>query len=146
MQLLDEIFKVTKYLDLYDPKDEEDLMRLENIKELRSVAREFPKLAEFLENVSLVEQEHLPDRPVSDVKRDAVSLMTLHAVKGLEFPVVFIVGMEEGLWDKIKQEIEAKKQKNHQLKLVIEQQKTNCMNLAKALNASILLDCSMNAS
>ena len=57
-----------------------------------------------------------------------------------------LLGMEEGLWDKIKQEIEDKKQKNHQLKLVIEQQKTNCMNLAKALNASILLDCSMNAS
>ena len=57
-----------------------------------------------------------------------------------------LLGMEENLWDKIKQEIEAKKQKNHQLKLVIEQQKTNCMNLAKVLNASILADCSMNVS
>jgi len=54
--------------------------------------------------------------------------------------------MEENLWDKIKQEIDAKKQKNHQLNLVIEQQKTNCLNLAKALNASILADCSMNVS
>jgi len=57
-----------------------------------------------------------------------------------------LLGMEENLWDKIKQEIEAKKQKNHQLKLVIEQQKTNCMNLAKVLNASILADYSMNIS
>jgi len=57
-----------------------------------------------------------------------------------------LLGMEENLWDKIKQEIDAKKQKNHQLNLVIEQQKTNCLNLAKALNASILADCSMNVS
>jgi hypothetical protein len=55
-----------------------------------------------------------------------------------------LLGMEENLWDKIQQAIEAKKQKNHQLKLVIEQQKTNCMNLAKVLNSSILADCSMN--
>lgn len=53
-------------------------------------------------------------------------------------------GIEENLWNKIKQEIEAKKQKNHQLRLVIEQQKTNCMNLAKALNASILAANSTN--
>jgi predicted transcriptional regulator len=57
-----------------------------------------------------------------------------------------LLGMEENLWDKIKQEIDDRKQKNHQLKLVIEQQKTNCMNLAKVLNASILADCSMNVS
>ena len=57
-----------------------------------------------------------------------------------------LLGMEENLWNKIKQEIEAKKQKNHQLRLVIEQQKTNSMNLAKALNASIIDDCSMNVS
>ena len=55
-----------------------------------------------------------------------------------------LLGMEENLWDKIQKEIEARKQKNHQLKLVIEQQKTNCMNLAKVLNASILADYSMN--
>lgn len=57
-----------------------------------------------------------------------------------------LLGMEEELWTKIKQEIELKKQKNHQLRLVIEQQKTNCMNLAKVLNASILADCTMNVS
>jgi hypothetical protein len=57
-----------------------------------------------------------------------------------------LLNMEESLWDKIKHEIEAKKQKNNQLKLAIEQQKTNCMNLAKALNESILSDCSMNAN
>jgi len=46
---------------LYDEKDEEDQQRLENIKELRSVAITFPEINQFLENVSLVEQEHMPD-------------------------------------------------------------------------------------
>jgi DNA helicase-2/ATP-dependent DNA helicase PcrA len=99
LELLDRIFEVTAYLDLFDPKDEEDLMRLENIKELRSVAAEFPDLPQFLENVALVEQEHLPDHPLKQGKRqDAITLMTMHAAKGLEFPVVFMIGMEEGLF------------------------------------------------
>lgn len=99
LDLLDQILKETGYLDLFDRKDEGDLARLENIKELRSVAAEFPDLSQFLENVALVEQEHLPDNPVKNSKkRKAVTLMTLHAAKGLEFPVVFIIGMEEGLF------------------------------------------------
>lgn len=97
--LLDQTLRITGYLELYDPKDEEDLARLENIKELRSVALQFPQLNSFLENVSLVEQEQLPDNPVFDGnKKEAVTLMTLHAAKGLEFPIVFMVGMEEGLF------------------------------------------------
>jgi DNA helicase-2/ATP-dependent DNA helicase PcrA len=73
---------------------------LENIKELRSVALNFPNLTNFLENVSLVEQEYIPDSSTSSgqVKKDAVTLMTLHAAKGLEFPYVFMVGMEEGIF------------------------------------------------
>ncbi|MDO8451909.1 MAG: UvrD-helicase domain-containing protein [bacterium] len=97
LELLDEILARTQYLDLYDANVEEDLYRRENIKELRSVASEFPKLVEFLETVSLVEEESKPNR--NEVQnRPAVTLMTLHAAKGLEFPVVFIVGMEEGLF------------------------------------------------
>ena len=57
-----------------------------------------------------------------------------------------LLDIEENLLDRIRQEIEAKKRKNHQLKLAIEQQKTNCINLAKVLNAYILADCSMNVS
>jgi len=99
LDLFDELLKATNYLELYDPKDEEDLARLENINELRSVANEFPDLNDFLENVSLVEQESLPDKPATNGdKKEAVTLMTLHAAKGLEFPIVFIVGMEEGLF------------------------------------------------
>lgn len=97
IDLMDMVFQKTGYLDQYDEEDEEDRERLENIKELRSVALAFPHLTQFLENVSLVEQEQLPDKPVEE-RKNAITLMTLHAAKGLEFPVVFMVGMEEGLF------------------------------------------------
>ncbi|HYM65153.1 MAG TPA: UvrD-helicase domain-containing protein [Candidatus Sulfotelmatobacter sp.] len=99
INLMDQVLRKTDYLSLYDEKDEEDLARLENIKELRSVAISFTNLGEFLENVSLVEQEYIPDNiKEENGKRDAINLMTLHAAKGLEFSVVFMVGMEEGLF------------------------------------------------
>jgi DNA helicase-2/ATP-dependent DNA helicase PcrA len=99
IDILDQVLRKTDYLSLYDEKDEEDRSRLENIKELRSVAIEFPNLSEFLENVSLVEQEYMPDNPKTNgEKKDAVTLMTMHAAKGLEFPIVFMIGMEEGLF------------------------------------------------
>lgn len=99
VQILDEVVSASDYLSLYDEKVEEDLMRLENIKELRSVAMEFPDLSSFLENVALVDQEAMPDRPLETLeKQNAVTLMTLHAAKGLEFSVVFLIGMEEGLF------------------------------------------------
>ncbi len=98
IDILDNVLKATGYLELYDEKDEEDRQRLENIKELRSVALAFPEVNHFLENVSLVEQEQLPDHPTEGDKKNAVTLMTLHAAKGLEFPIVFMIGMEEGLF------------------------------------------------
>lgn len=99
LELLDETLEVTGYLELYDAHVEEESYRLENIKELRSVATEFPILTDFLENVALVEQEYIPER-VKEMgeNRQAVTLMTLHAAKGLEFPIVAIVGMEEGIF------------------------------------------------
>jgi DNA helicase-2/ATP-dependent DNA helicase PcrA len=96
-ELLDQVLKVTGYLDLYDPKREDDHSRLENIKELRSVAAEFPNLGQFLENVALVQQESLPDKPTT-IKSSGVTLLTVHAAKGLEFSTVFMVGMEENLF------------------------------------------------
>jgi len=93
LELLDKILEITGYFELYNQKDEEDLSRLENLKELRSVATEFPKLNDFLENVALVEQEYHGKE-----KGETVTLMTVHAAKGTEFPIVFLVGMEEGLF------------------------------------------------
>lgn len=96
LDLLDSVLEKTGYLELFQRETDENLARLENIKELRSVAAEFSNLTEFLENVALVEAES----PVTSHQSpgDVVTLMTLHAAKGLEFPVVFIVGMEEGLF------------------------------------------------
>lgn len=98
LTLIDEVLHITSYLKLYSEDIEEERARLENIKELRSVATEFPSLTSFLENIALVEQEYLPDHPVGDDGKNAVHLMTFHAAKGLEFPTVFMVGMEEGLF------------------------------------------------
>ena len=61
ISLLDEVLRKTNYLALYDEHDEQDRARLENIKELRSVAIKFPNITNFLENVALVEQEYTPD-------------------------------------------------------------------------------------
>lgn len=98
VEILDLLLEKTGYLALYDENDPEERNRLENIKELRSVAIEFPNITQFLENVALVEQEHLPDQPNNYGKPDAVTFMTIHAAKGLEFKMVFLIGMEEGLF------------------------------------------------
>src|SRR6185369_11824404 len=98
IDLLDGVIRATEYLELYDEKLEEDRMRLENIKELRSVAISFTDMTDFLENVALVEQEYSSKKQKEGEKKNAITLMTLHAAKGLEFPIVFIIGMEEGLF------------------------------------------------
>jgi len=90
---------------------EEGISRWENVRELRSVAESFAEMGPieslnaFLESVALLEQSDIVQdsnaklsiRPNTD-QADRVTLMTLHAAKGLEFPVVFIVGMEEGIF------------------------------------------------
>ncbi len=99
LEIMDTILEKTKYLDKFKRETEENLSRLENIKELRSVAREFEDLNEFLENIALIEAEQEKGGKIKKEDReDAVSLMTIHAVKGLEFKYVFIVGLEEGIF------------------------------------------------
>jgi DNA helicase II / ATP-dependent DNA helicase PcrA len=95
--LVDEILEHTGYRAyILDKEDGEE--RWENIIELRNVASEYNELAPeealsaFLEKVSLVS-----DVDELDEKADAVTLITLHQAKGLEFPAVFIVGLEEGI-------------------------------------------------
>jgi DNA helicase II / ATP-dependent DNA helicase PcrA len=102
LDIMDSVVEKTGYLSKYKRETEENLARLENIKELRSVATEFPVINDFLENVALVEAEQLEQGKIKTLYNsedtNRVTLMTLHAAKGLEFPVVFIVGMEEGLF------------------------------------------------
>ncbi|MFH2019452.1 MAG: UvrD-helicase domain-containing protein [bacterium] len=102
-EILDKILTETKYLEKYDEEVEEDFVRIENVKELLAVASEFPNLSEFLENVALVQSEYYAgekakSRKDKNTKTDAITLMTLHAAKGLEFRAVFLVGLEEGLF------------------------------------------------
>lgn len=100
LDILDAVLSKTYYLKKYKRETEENLQRLENIKELRSVATEFPNIHEFLENVALVETEQDESGTIRVLgeSEGKVTLMTLHAAKGLEFPAIFIVGMEEGLF------------------------------------------------
>lgn len=97
--LLQEVLEDTKYLSYLneDPETYED--RVNNIKELSSMFVKYEEesedanLSEFLEDVALIS-----DIDSYNEDEDAVVLMTLHSAKGLEFPVVFIPGMEEGIF------------------------------------------------
>lgn len=96
-EIMETVFAETGYLQLYKQDDPEDYSRLENIKELKSVAFTFPNVIEFLEQVALVESEYFEGERKSGKDHDGVRLMTLHQAKGLEFPYVFISGVEEGI-------------------------------------------------
>ena len=103
-QLLDDVLLKTGYLEeLQSSKDPQDESRVENLKEMLSVTEDFavkcerngeePTLENFLADVALV-----ADIDDAELGEDAVTLMTLHSAKGLEFPNVFLVGMEEGIF------------------------------------------------
>lgn len=94
-QILERVLDGTGYLDLYDETQPEEYARIENIKELKSVAVHFPVLHDFLQQVALVESEYSQNEKAQKT-RQGVHLMTLHQAKGLEFDYVFIVGLEEG--------------------------------------------------
>ncbi len=95
-QLLEKIIKVTNYLEKFDGQLPEDQARLDNIKELLNVASQFEQTHIFLENVALIQDDYLADLD-SSPDNNKVNLMSLHSAKGLEFEVVFLVGMEDGL-------------------------------------------------
>ncbi|WP_419742150.1 DUF3553 domain-containing protein [Paraclostridium dentum] len=98
-KLIEKVLDVTGYLDeLEKDKNEDAQDRIDNLKEFISIAIEFENSSEekdletFLTNVALTSTES------DDEENDRVSLMTIHTSKGLEFPVVHLVGMEEGLF------------------------------------------------
>lgn len=100
MNLIDHVMKESGYLAELEAEDKvENQTRIENLKELLSVAKDFAKSGEvdnlenFLSQVALVS-----DIDNADLEDDRVTLMTLHSAKGLEFPIAFIAGMEEGLF------------------------------------------------
>lgn len=102
LSLIETVIKETGYGDMLDKEAEHDPQgesRKENVGEFLSVAKDYMdsnpdgNLQDFLENVALVSD--VDDFESSDSK---VTLMTLHAAKGLEFPVVFLTGLDEGLF------------------------------------------------
>jgi DNA helicase-2/ATP-dependent DNA helicase PcrA len=101
--VLQAILEQSGYLaELQASADPQDETRVENLAELESVAQEFANdnpegtLVDFLERVSLVaDSDDIPD---ADASGGVVTLMTLHTAKGLEFPVVFLTGMEDGVF------------------------------------------------
>lgn len=108
VDIIDEIIDRTGYIDsLIAENAQEAVGRIENINELKSKAVEYLEKVEdgtfggFLDNISLVS-----DIDNYDEEQDAVVLMTLHSAKGLEFPVVFMCGMEYGLFPSLMSEME----------------------------------------
>ncbi len=94
-QFVEAVIKRTNYLEFLDDGTIQAGERIENVKELMTVAKEYDSLGldNFLEEVAL-----LSGLDTIDESSDAVTLMTLHAAKGLEFPAVFIAGMEESIF------------------------------------------------
>ena len=92
--LIDGLVRRLDYLKFLDDGTPQGEARAENVRELLSVAAEYQDtgLDDFLEEVSLI-----TDLERTNQNADAVTLMTLHAAKGLEFPVVFITGLEESI-------------------------------------------------
>lgn len=91
--VIDLILHDSGYFRMLNDGSPEGQSRLENIEELKTVAERYDNIGDFLEGITLVS-----DVDEYDEKADAITLMTLHSAKGLEFPVVFIVGMEEGIF------------------------------------------------
>ena len=92
VELIDLIISETGYKNYILDGTEEGESRWENIEELKSVATKSEDLEQFLESVALASDIDALDRDA-----EAVTMMTLHNAKGLEYPIVFIVGLEEGL-------------------------------------------------
>jgi DNA helicase-2/ATP-dependent DNA helicase PcrA len=93
LQLMDQILHDLAYEAYLDTSTEEGNSRWENVQELRRLATEYTdrSLVDFLQDIALVS-----DQDTLANTNDAPTLLTFHAAKGLEFPVVFIVGLEDG--------------------------------------------------
>ncbi len=93
------LFEKTGYMAQFNPDHPEDTVRIENLQEFLSVGMKYEKeaevssLSDFLDNITLVS-----DVDEYDEDLDTVTLMTIHTAKGLEFPVVFVAGFEEGVF------------------------------------------------
>lgn len=92
-EFIDLVTRKSGIFEYLNDGSQENLSRLENIKELKTVAQRYQNVNDFLEGVALIS-----DLDSYNEGADALTLMTIHSAKGLEFPVVFVIGMEEGLF------------------------------------------------
>jgi DNA helicase-2/ATP-dependent DNA helicase PcrA len=97
-EVLELLLEQTRYIEHLEAEGPEGKPRVENVRELQAALQHYEEnselgLAGFLEEVALV-----ADVDAWDDKEDHVTLMTVHSAKGLEFPVVFVTGLEEGLF------------------------------------------------
>jgi DNA helicase-2/ATP-dependent DNA helicase PcrA len=120
--VLEAVLDRTGYLaELRASRDPQDESRVENLAELVGVAQEYEEalpdggLGDFLEQISLVaDTDEIPDEAVAGADgapaddEGVVTLMTLHTAKGLEFPTVFLTGMEEGVFPHVRSLTEPK--------------------------------------
>ncbi|UJF33147.1 DNA helicase PcrA [Paenibacillus hexagrammi] len=104
-ELTEKMLELTQYrLEFQRENTIESKARLENIDEFLSVTMDFEKrnddksLVSFLTDLALIADIDTMDKDKDADEKDAVVLMTMHSAKGLEFPVVFIIGMEEGVF------------------------------------------------
>ncbi|MFY9462284.1 MAG: UvrD-helicase domain-containing protein [Candidatus Sungiibacteriota bacterium] len=117
-QFIKALIKKIRYREYLDDGSDRAGERWENIQELVSLSCRFdeetPKegLAQLLEDIALVSYDDVPalngraHRPRAPTQNEKISLMTMHAAKGLEFPVVFIAGLEEGIFPHAKSLLE----------------------------------------
>ena len=98
VELIGKVIEVTEYTRRLNELVPEDKARLDNIEALMNFAGESEDLVEFFERASLLgaEENDMKNRYKTD--KDKINLMTVHAAKGLEFKVVFVTGLEEGLF------------------------------------------------
>ena len=99
-EFIESVLESTGYIHALEQEDKpENKSRIENLQEFIGVAKDFeatsenPTLEEFLNHIALIS-----DIDDADLADERVTLMTLHSAKGLEFPIVFMTGMEEGLF------------------------------------------------
>nr|WP_258567777.1 DNA helicase PcrA [Paenactinomyces guangxiensis] len=125
--------------------------RLENIDEFMSVAQEFEQrnedksLIAFLTDLALISDIDTLDQPAEDQPGDAVALMTLHSAKGLEFPHVFLVGMEEGIFPHMRSlDDDSEMEEERRLAYVGITRAEKCLHLSRARSRTIFGQTSAN--
>lgn len=147
VDLFDQIIRDTDYEKYIKDQSEENNDRWENVQELRRLAYDFQEkgLTEFLQNLALVsDQDTIPsavDQEGAVRPQGAVTLLTLHAAKGLEFNQVFIIGLDEGLLPMTRSRDDHEKRMEEIQEEIAEERRLFYVGITRARNQLYLLRC-----